>query len=416
MGRLTRRVAPAYRLPTLMAFICAALRTPFGRHGGALATVRTDDLAALPIRALVERLPRVDWAALDEVILGCANQAGEDNRNVARMAALLSGLPASVPGVTVNRLCGSGLEAVGQAARAIGSGEAELVLAGGVESMSRSPYVLAKAGAAFARDQRLEDTTLGWRFVNPAMEARYGIDSMTQTAENLAREDAVAREDQDAYALRSQQRAERARAAGWLATEILPVTVAAGRETCRVEQDEHPRPATTLADLARLKPLLGPGTTITAGNASGLNDGAGAVLLASEKVAARYSLEPLARVTGMASAGVEPRVMGRGPVPAIRKLLAREKRALADYEVIEINEAFAAQVLSCTRALGLPDDAEHVNPNGGAIALGHPLGASGVRLVMTAALEMKRRGVQRALVSLCVGVGQGMAFSIERVA
>jgi len=399
-----------------MAFICAALRTPFGRHGGALATVRTDDLAALPIRALVERLPRVDWAALDEVILGCANQAGEDNRNVARMATLLSGLPASVPGVTVNRLCGSGLEAVGQAARAIGSGEAELVLAGGVESMSRSPYVLAKAGAAFARDQRLEDTTLGWRFVNPAMEARYGIDSMTQTAENLAREDAVAREDQDAYALRSQQRAERARAAGWLATEILPVTVAAGRETCRVEQDEHPRPATTLADLARLKPLLGPGTTITAGNASGLNDGAGAVLLASEKVAARYSLEPLARVTGMASAGVEPRVMGRGPVPAIRKLLAREKRALADYEVIEINEAFAAQVLSCTRALGLPDDAEHVNPNGGAIALGHPLGASGVRLVMTAALEMKRRGVQRALVSLCVGVGQGMAFSIERVA
>jgi len=416
MGRLTRRVAPAYRLPTLMAFICAALRTPFGRHGGALATVRTDDLAALPIRALVERLPRVDWAALDEVILGCANQAGEDNRNVARMATLLSGLPASVPGVTVNRLCGSGLEAVGQAARAIGSGEAELVLAGGVESMSRSPYVLAKAGAAFARDQRLEDTTLGWRFVNPAMEARCGIDSMTQTAENLAREDAVAREDQDAYALRSQQRAERARAAGWLATEILPVTVAAGRETCRVEQDEHPRPATTLADLARLKPLLGPGTTITAGNASGLNDGAGAVLLASEKVAARYSLEPLARVTGMASAGVEPRVMGRGPVPAIRKLLAREKRALADYEVIEINEAFAAQVLSCTRALGLPDDAEHVNPNGGAIALGHPLGASGVRLVMTAALEMKRRGVQRALVSLCVGVGQGMAFSIERVA
>ena len=416
MGRLTRRVAPAYRLPTLMAFICAALRTPFGRHGGALATVRTDDLAALPIRALVERLPRVDWAALDEVILGCANQAGEDNRNVARMATLLSGLPASVPGVTVNRLCGSGLEAVGQAARAIGSGEAELVLAGGVESMSRSPYVLAKAGAAFARDQRLEDTTLGWRFVNPAMEARCGIDSMTQTAENLAREDAIARDDQDAYALRSQQRAERARAAGWLATEILPVTVAAGRETCRVEQDEHPRPATTLADLARLKPLLGPGTTITAGNASGLNDGAGAVLLASEKVAARYSLEPLARVTGMASAGVEPRVMGRGPVPAIRKLLAREKRALADYEVIEINEAFAAQVLSCSRALGLPDDPEHVNPNGGAIALGHPLGASGVRLVMTAALEMKRRGVQRALVSLCVGVGQGMAFSIERVA
>ena len=398
-----------------MAFLCAALRTPFGRHGGALAGVRTDDLAALPIRALIERLPKVDWAATDEVILGCANQAGEDNRNVARMAALLAGLPASVPGVTVNRLCASGLEAVGQAARAIASGEAELVLAGGVESMSRSPYVLAKAGAAFARDQKLEDTTLGWRLVNPAMQALYGIDSMTQTAENLAREDGIAREDQDAYALRSQQRAERARAAGRLAEEILPVTVTAGRETRAFDQDEQPRPTTTLEDLARLKPLLGPGTTITAGNASGLNDGAGAVLLASEAAAARYGLEPLARVTGMASAGVEPRVMGRGPVPAIRKLLARQKRVLADYEVIEINEAFAAQVLSCTRALGLPDDAEHVNPNGGAIALGHPLGASGVRLALTAALEMKRRGARRALVSLCVGVGQGLALSLERV-
>ena len=399
-----------------MALICAALRTPFGRHGGALASVRTDDLAALPIRALVERLPRVDWAALDEVILGCANQAGEDNRNVARMAALLSGLPASVPGVTVNRLCASGLEAVGQAARAIASAQAELVLAGGVESMSRSPYVLAKATAPFARDQELEDTTLGWRFVNPAMQARYGIDSMTETAENLAREDQISREDQDAFALRSQQRTERARAAGRLAAEILPVTVAAGRETRVVDQDEQPRPASRLEDLARLKPLLGPGTTITAGNASGLNDGAGVVLLASEKAAARYGLEPLARVTGMASAGVEPRVMGRGPVPAIRKLLARQGRALGDYEIVEINEAFAAQVLSCTRALGLPDDASHVNPNGGAIALGHPLGASGVRLVMTAALEMNRRGARRALVSLCVGVGQGLALAVERVA
>ncbi len=399
-----------------MALLCAAVRTPFGRHGGALASVRTDDLAALPIRGLIERLARVDWAALDEVILGCANQAGEDNRNVARMAALLAGLPASVPGVTVNRLCASGLEAVGQAARAIAAGEAELVLAGGVESMSRSPYVLAKAGAAFARDQELADTTLGWRFVNPAMEARYGIDSMTQTAENLAREDGISREDQDAYAVRSQERAERARAGGRLAQEIVPVTVASGRETRVVDQDEQPRPATTLAGLARLQPLLGPGTTITAGNASGLNDGAAAVLLASEKSAARFGLEPLARVTGMASAGVEPRVMGRGPVPAIRKLLARQGRKLADYEVVEIGEAFAAQVLSCTRALGLPDDAEHVNPNGGAIALGHPLGASGARLLMTAALEMQRRGAPRALVSLCVGVGQGLALSLERPA
>jgi 3-oxoadipyl-CoA thiolase len=361
-------------------------------------------------------LPRVDWAATDEVILGCANQAGEDNRNIARMAALLSGLPAAVPGVTVNRLCASGLEAVGQAARAISSGEAELVLAGGVESMSRSPFVLAKATAAFARDQKLEDTTLGWRFVNPAMEQRYGIDSMTQTAENLAREDGVARADQDAYALRSQQRAERARASGRLAAEILPVSVTAGREPRVVDQDEQPRPATTPEALARLEPLLGPGTTITAGNASGLNDGSGAVLLASDGAAARYALEPLARITGMASAGVEPRVMGRGPVPAIRKLLARQRRSLGDYELVEINEAFAAQVLSCTRALGLPDDAEHVNPNGGAIALGHPLGASGVRLVLTAALELKRRGARRALVSLCVGVGQGLALSIERVA
>jgi 3-oxoadipyl-CoA thiolase len=399
-----------------MALLCAALRTPFGRHGGALAGVRTDDLAALPIRALIERHPRVDWAATDEVILGCANQAGEDNRNVARMAALLAGLPATVPGVTVNRLCASGLEAVGQAARAISSGAAELVLAGGVESMSRSPYVLAKAGAAFARDQKLEDTTLGWRFVNPTMETRYGTHSMTQTAENLAREDKVAREDQDAFALRSQQRAERARAASRLREEILPVTVAVGRETRVIDQDEQPRPATTLEDLARLQPLLGPGTTITAGNASGLNDGACAVLLASDAAAARYGLEPLARVTGMASAGVEPRVMGRGPVPAIRKLLARQGRALGDYEIVEIGEAFAAQVLSCTRALGLADDAGHVNPNGGAIAFGHPLGASGARLVLTAALELRHRGGRRALVSLCVGVGQGLALSLERVA
>jgi 3-oxoadipyl-CoA thiolase len=398
-----------------MALLCAAVRTPFGRHGGALASVRTDDLAALPIQALVERLPHLDWAAVDEVIVGCANQAGEDNRNVARMAALLAGLPETVPGVTVNRLCASGLEAVGQAARAIGAGEAELVLAGGVESMSRSPYVLAKAGGALARDQKLEDTTLGWRLVNPAMESVYGIDSMTQTAENLAREDGVAREDQDAYALRSQERAERARAEARLAEEIVSVTPP-GRDAKRVEADEQPRPATTPEDLARLKPLLGPGGTITAGNASGLNDGAACVLLASEQAAARYGLEPIARVTGMASAAVAPRVMGRGPVPAIRKLLARQGRSLGDYDVVELNEAFAAQVLACTRALGLADDAAHVNPNGGAIALGHPLGASGVRLVIAAAFELRRRGARSALVSLCVGVGQGVALSLERPA
>jgi 3-oxoadipyl-CoA thiolase len=397
------------------ALACAAVRTPFGRHGGALASVRTDDLATIPILALMERFPRVDWAALDEVILGCANQAGEDNRNVARMAALLSGLPATVPGVTVNRLCASGLEAVGQAARAIRLGEAELVLAGGVESMSRSPYVLAKAATAFGRDQKLEDTTLGWRLVNPLMEAKHGIDSMTQTAENLAREHGIARPDQDACALRSQKRAERARASGWLAEEIVPVPVKAGREARAVERDEHPRPETTLEDLARLKPLLGPGTTITAGNASGINDGAGVLLLASEAAASRFGLEPLARVGGMASAGVPPRTMGMGPVPAILKLLAREGGALADYDVVEINEAFAAQVLACTRALGLPDDADFVNPNGGAIALGHPLGASGARLCTTALLEMKRRGARRALVSLCVGVGQGLALGLERV-
>jgi 3-oxoadipyl-CoA thiolase len=396
------------------AFICAAVRTPFGRYGGALAPVRTDDLATVPITALMARLPRVDWAALDEVILGCANQAGEDNRNVARMAALLSGLPASVPGVTVNRLCASGLEAVGQAARAIRLGEADLVLAGGVESMTRSPFVVGKTTAPFGRDQKLEDTTLGWRFVNPAMRDRYGVDSMTETAENLAREHGIARADQDAYALRSQQRTERARAAGRLAEEIVPVPVKTRKETRLVDRDEHPRPDTSLEALGRLAPLLGPGTTITAGNASGINDGAGVLLLASEAAAARYGLDPMARVTGMASAGVPPRTMGLGPLPAIHKLLAREQRSLADYEVVEINEAFAAQVLACTRALGLADDADFVNPNGGAIALGHPLGASGARLCATAVLEMERRGARRVLVSLCIGVGQGLALGLER--
>jgi 3-oxoadipyl-CoA thiolase len=397
------------------ALICAAARTPFGRYGGALAAVRTDDLATVPLAALLERFPRVDWGGLDEVILGCANQSGEDNRNVARMAVLLSGLPDSVPGVTVNRLCASGLEAIGQAARAIRLGEAELVLAGGVESMSRSPFVLGKASQPFARDQRLEDTTLGWRFVNPTMESKHGIDSMTQTAENLAREHGIARADQDAYALRSQERAERARTRGFLAEEIVPVTVKAGRESRAVDRDEHPRPEATPEDLARLKPLLGPGTTVTAGNASGLNDGAGVLLLASEAAASRFGLEPLARVTGMASAGVPPRTMGLGPVPAIRKLLAREGPALGDSDVVEINEAFAAQVLACTRALGLPDDADFVNPNGGAIALGHPLGASGARLAMAGLLEMRRRSARRAIVSLCVGVGQGLALGLEPI-
>jgi 3-oxoadipyl-CoA thiolase len=397
------------------AFVCAAIRTPFGRHGGTLARVRADDLAARPVRALVDRFPAVDWDALDDVILGCANQAGEDNRNVARMAVLIAGLPVSVPGVTVNRLCASGLEAVGQAARAIREGEADLIIAGGVESMSRSPYVLGKAALPFARDQKLEDTTLGWRFVNPTIEAAYGIDSMTQTAENLARERGVSRADQDAYAARSQQRAERARANGWLAEEITGVPVTLGRDAVVVDRDEHPRPGTTVEDLARLVPLLGPGTTITAGNASGVNDGAGALLLASEDAVRRFHLRPLARVRRMASAGVAPRTMGLGPVPAIRKLLAREHTTLADYDLVEINEAFAAQVLACTRALGLPDDAEFVNPNGGAIALGHPLGASGARLCTTAILEMRRRGARRALVSLCVGVGQGLALALERV-
>ena len=397
------------------AFICAVIRTPFGRYGGALAAVRTDDLATLPIKALLERLPGVDWAALDDVILGCANPAGEDNRNVARMAALLSGLPDSVPGVTVNRLCASGLEAVGLAARAIRLGEAELVVAGGVESMSRSPFVLGKAGGAFARDQKLEDSTLGWRFVNPAMQAKCGMDSMTETAENLAREQGISRMDQDAYALRSQERAERARKKRWLAEEIVPVSVGSGKDEHVVDRDEHPRPETTLEQLARLKPLLGPGTTITAGNASGINDGAGVLLLASEWALGRFGLDPLARVTGMAAAGVPPRTMGLGPVPAIRKLLAREGRSLSDYDLVEINEAFAAQVLACTRALGLPDDADFVNPNGGAIALGHPLGASGARLATTALLEMRRRKARRALVSLCVGVGQGVALALERI-
>jgi len=395
-------------------FVVAATRTPFGRYGGTLSSVRTDDLAALPLRALVARFPTLDWAALDEVILGCANQAGEDNRNVARMALLLAGLPETVPGVTVNRLCASGLEAIGQGARAIACGDAELILAGGVESMSRAPYVMAKAEGALAREQKLEDTTLGWRLVNPAMQARFGVDSMSQTAENLAREHGIDRADQDAFALRSQQRAARAQGQGWLAEEISAVSLMHGKQEVSVAIDEHLRPGTTIEQLAALKPLLGANGSITAGNASGLNDGAAAVLLASEAAVDRYGLQPIARVIGMASAGVAPRVMGIGPVPAIRKLLERKSLALADFERIEINEAFAAQVLACTRALELADDAEQVNANGGAIALGHPLGASGARLLTSAALGLQRHSQQRALISLCVGVGQGLAMAIER--
>lgn len=396
------------------AFLVDATRTPFGRHGGALSSVRADDLAALPITALMARHADLDWAALDEVILGCANQSGEDNRNVARMAVLLSGLPMSVPAVTVNRLCASGLEAIGQAARAIACGEADLIIAGGVESMSRAPYVMAKAQGALARDQQLEDTTLGWRLINPRMRESYGVDSMTQTAENLAREHGIDRADQDAYAWRSQQRAEQARQQGWLAEEITAVETTSGKQVVAVDADEQPRPGSTCEQLAALKPLLGTGTSITAGNASGLNDGAAAVLIASEQAVRKYGLEPLARITGMASAGVAPRVMGIGPVPAIHKLLARTGLGLSDFDRIEINEAFAAQVLACARALGLDDDAAQLNANGGAIALGHPLGASGARLAMSAAFALRRHGQRRALISLCVGVGQGLALAMEK--
>ena len=396
-------------------FIAAATRTPFGRYGGGLAALRCDDLAAAPLSALISHYPNVDWASVDEVILGCANQAGEDNRNVARMATLLSGLPETVPAVTVNRLCASGLEAVGQAARTIACGEAQLVIAGGVESMSRSPFVMAKADTAFGREQKLEDTTLGWRFVNPAMQARYGVDSMTQTADNLAREHDISRNCQDAYAWRSQQRTAHAQAQGWLAEEIAPVQVMQGGENITVKEDEHPRPNVTPEQLAKLQPLLGTDSTITAGNASGLNDGACALLLGSAAALRKHGLQPLARVIGMAAAGVAPRIMGIGPVPAIQKLLARIGLRLGDFDRVEINEAFAAQVLACMRRLGLADDAEHVNSNGGAIALGHPLGASGARLVITAMYALRRQQESRALVTMCVGVGQGVALALDRV-
>jgi 3-oxoadipyl-CoA thiolase len=396
-------------------FICDAVRTPFGRYGGALAVVRTDDLAAVPLRALRDRNSRVDWSRIDDVILGCANQAGEDNRNVARMALLLAGLPETVPGATVNRLCGSSMEAIIQAARAIGSGEMDLVVAGGVESMSRAPFVMGKAEGPFARHVRLEDTTLGWRFVNPRMQAAYGIDSMAETAEIVASEYRVPREDQDAFACRSQQRAAAAMADGRLADEIVPVPVPQRKGTTSVSVDEHPRPETTLEGLARLKPIVRPDGTITAGNASGINDGSSALLLASARAVKEFGLRPRARYVGSAVAGVAPRVMGIGPVPATRKLLGRTGLAIEQLDVIELNEAFAAQALAVLRELGVPDDAPHVNPLGGAIALGHPLGASGARLVTTAMYQLPRVQGRYALCTMCIGVGQGIAIVIERV-
>ncbi len=399
------------------AYLCDGIRTPIGRYGGALAQVRADDLAAHPIKVLMERNPGVEWAVLDDVIYGCANQAGEDNRNVARMAALIAGLPADVPGVTINRLCGSSLEAVLLAARAIRLGEMDLVIAGGVESMSRAPFVMPKAETAFSRRADIYDTTIGWRFVNPIIERQYGIDSMPETAENVAEEFRISREDQDAFALRSQQRAAAAMESGRLAKEIAPVTIPQRKgEPIIVEQDEHPRPNTTLEKLAKLPTPFRPNGTVTAGNASGVNDGAAALLVASAEAVERFGLKPIARVVGGAVAGVEPRIMGIGPAPATRKLMARLELKIEDFDIIELNEAFAAQSLAVLRMLGLPDDAEHVNPNGGAIALGHPLGMSGARLVLTAMRELEERAeARRALCTMCIGVGQGIAAVLEKV-
>lgn len=398
------------------AYICAALRTPVGRYGGALSAMRADDLAAVPIRALVERHPGVDWEAVDDVIYGCANQAGEDNRNVARMAALLAGLPVAVPGTTVNRLCGSGMDAVASAACAVIAGRAELVIAGGVESMSRAPFVIGKAESAFARQAEIYDTTIGWRFVNPLMKQLYGTDSMPETAENVAVEFGIERADQDAFALRSQQRWTAADAAGRFAAELVPVSIPQKKGApVIVDRDEHPRPGTTLEALAKLKGVVKPDGTVTAGNASGVNDGACALLVASEEAARRHDLTPLARFVGAAVAGVPPRIMGIGPVPATRKLLTRLGLDIGQMDVIELNEAFAAQALAVLRQLGLPDDASHVNPNGGAIAIGHPLGMSGARLVTTALHELHRRQGRYALCTMCIGVGQGIASVIERI-
>jgi 3-oxoadipyl-CoA thiolase len=396
-------------------YICDAIRTPIGRFGGGLSAVRADDLAAVPIKALMERNPSVDWNAVDEVFLGCANQAGEDNRNVARMALLLAGLPETIPGVTLNRLCASGMDAIGTAFRAIASGEMELAIAGGVESMSRAPFVMGKADAAFSRNMKLEDTTIGWRFINPLMKAQYGVDAMPQTADNVADDYEVSREDQDAFALRSQQRTAAAQAAGFFAEEIVEVRIAHKKGESVVSQDEHPRGDTTLATLAKLKPVNGPDKTVTAGNASGVNDGAAALILASAEALKKHGLTARAKVLGMSSAGVAPRVMGIGPVPAVRKLTERLGLAVSDFDVIELNEAFASQGLAVLRELGIADDAAQVNPNGGAIALGHPLGMSGARLVLTALHQLEKTGGKKGLATMCVGVGQGLALAIERV-
>ncbi|MFB0875321.1 MULTISPECIES: 3-oxoadipyl-CoA thiolase [unclassified Sphingobium] len=399
------------------AFICDAVRTPIGRYGGALAGVRADDLGALPIKSLINRNSGLDPAAIDEVFYGCANQSGEDNRNVARMSLLLAGLPCSVPGVTLNRLCASGLEAVGAAARAIGAGEMDLAIAGGIESMTRAPYVLGKADGAHDRKQKIEDTTMGWRFVNPALDALYGTETMPRTGENVARDHGVSRADQDAFALRSQQRAAAAQANGFFAEEIVPVAVPAGKrgETREFGLDEHPRADTTIETLAKLKPLFGPDSTVTAGNASGINDGAAAIIIASQAAVRTHGLVPRARILGMASAGVEPRVMGIGPLPATQKLLARLGLSIGDFDALELNEAFASQALAVMRGLGLADDAPHVNPNGGAIALGHPLGMSGARLALTLVHQLERTGGKRGLATLCIGVGMGLALAVERV-
>ena len=396
-------------------FICDAIRTPIGRYGGALANVRTDDLGAIPIKALMQRNPKVDWVAVDDVYYGCANQAGEDNRNVARMAALLAGLPDVVPGATINRLCGSGLDAVNLAARAIRSNEAELIIAGGVESMTRAPFVMGKADSAFSRTAKIEDTTIGWRFINPLMKARYGVDSMPETAENVAAEFGVSRADQDAFALRSQQRYARAQAAKFFDAELAPVDIPQKKgDPIKFAVDEHPR-ETTLEALAKLKGVVKPDGTVTAGNASGVNDGSCAVLLASEEAAVKYGLKLRARVIATATAGVAPRIMGIGPAPATRKVLSLAKLQVGQMDVIELNEAFAAQGLAVMRQLGLADDAQHVNPNGGAIAIGHPLGASGARLVTTALNQLEKTSGRYALCTMCIGVGQGIAMVIERV-
>ncbi len=398
------------------AFICDAVRTPVGRYGGALAQVRADDLAAVPLKALMARNPGVDWSKVDDLIYGCANQAGEDNRNVGRMAVLLSGLPVSVPGTTVNRLCGSGMDAVGQAARAIRAGDCDMMIAGGVESMTRAPFVMPKAESAFSRSNAVYDTTIGWRFVNPQMKKVWGVDSMPQTADNVAADFQVGRADQDAFAARSQARWAAAQAAGRFAEEIAPVTIPQKKgDPIVVDTDEHPRPGTTAEQLARLKGVNGPDLSVTAGNASGVNDGAAALVIASEAMARAQGLTPMARVVAMAAMGLEPRIMGFGPAPAARRVLERAGLTLGQMDVIELNEAFASQALACLRDLGLPDDAEHVNPNGGAIAIGHPLGMSGARLVGTAAYELRRRGGRYALCAMCIGVGQGIAAIIERV-